>query len=184
MDDEKIIELYWQRSEEAISETQNKYDAYIRKIALNVLNSKSLAEECANDTYFAAWNSIPPNRPKHLSAFIGKIARNKALDRYAYSKRDKRNNQFDVFLSELGDCLADNKAQDDFNEGILSESINTFLAGLPSKYRKVFIRRYWYFSSINDISKVYDINENTVKTILFRTRQALKEYLENEGFTI
>lgn len=114
MEDERIIDLYWERSEAAISETSKKYGPYCRTIAYNILADSFESEECENDTYIAAWNTIPPTRPRILKSFLGRLTRNIALDRYDYNKAKKRNNEFDILLSELGDCIAAKNNQPEY----------------------------------------------------------------------
>jgi RNA polymerase sigma factor (sigma-70 family) len=181
VDDEMIVNLYWERSESAISETSKKYGAYCRTIAYNILADCLDAQECENDTYAAAWNTIPPTRPKILKSFLGRLTRNIALDRYDYNKAQKRNNEFDVLLSELGDCIATQDTEPKYETGYIAKHISDFLRGIDTKNRLVFIRRYWYSDSINDISVRFGMSVSKTKSVLFRTRKKLKAYLEKEG---
>lgn len=184
LDDEMIIDLYWERSETAIYETSNKYGSYCRTIALNILAVSSDAEECENDTYIAAWNTIPPTRPRILKSFLGRLTRNVALDRYDYNKAKKRNNEFDILLSELGDCIAAQNNQQEYEVGYISKHISNFLRSIDTKSRLVFIRRYWYSDSINDIALRFGMSVSKTKSLLFRTRNKLKKYLEKEGVAL
>lgn len=185
MEDNAIIELYWNRIEDAIRCTSDKYGRYLLKIALNVLNKREDAEECTNDTYLTAWNKIPPNRPNKLLAFLGRITRNIALDRYDYLSAKKRNSQFDVLLSELEQCLpSNNTVESDLDEGEIAASINRFLNKTNEDMRIVFVRRYWFSDSIKDIAERFNISESKVKSMLFRTRNKLRFHLEKEGHTI
>ncbi len=182
MEDHQIIELYWQRSENAIAETSNKYGNLLRKIALNIVGNYSDAEECENDTYIATWNAIPPTRPNILSAFLGKIARNIALNRYEYNKAQKRNNEFDLVLSELEECIAGKSSVEEaVEEGAVAAMLDDFLEGLKKETRIIFVRRYWYSDSVKDIAKRMQISESKVKTVLFRTRSQLQEFLAERG---
>lgn len=182
MEDNQIIELYWQRSENAIAETSTKYGKLLRKIAMNIVGNYSDAEECENDTYVATWNAIPPTRPNILSAFLGKIARNIALNRYEYNKAQKRNNEFDLVLSELEECIASkNTVEATVEEGVVASMLDDFLEGLKKETRVIFVRRYWYSDSVKDIAKRLQISESKVKTVLFRTRKELQDYLAERG---
>ncbi|MBQ9141975.1 MAG: sigma-70 family RNA polymerase sigma factor [Lachnospiraceae bacterium] len=185
MEDSQIIELFWQRCESAITETSHKYGKLCRRIAMNIVGNYSDAEECENDTYIAVWNAIPPTRPKIFSAFLSKIARNIALNRYEYNKALKRNNEFDLILSELEECIADkNTVEKTFEEGLLAGIIDDFLAGLSKEKRVIFVRRYWYSDNVKDIAKRMQISESKVKTVLFRTRKELQEYLAQRDIIV
>lgn len=186
MDDQNLIELYWQRSENAISETAAKYGCYCFQIAYNILASNEDSEECVNDTYFKIWKSIPPTRPNKFSAFIGKITRHIALNRYAYLTAEKRGgSNIPLALDELRDCLPDHKTPVQIlEEKELGVAINRFLHGLSSESRKIFLQRYWCLASIKDISVMYGITESKVKMTLLRTRNKFKRFLEKEGIAI
>lgn len=182
MEDSQIIELYWQRSENAITETSGKYGKLLRRIAMNIVGNFSDAEECENDTYVAAWNAIPPTRPGVLSAFLGKIARNIALNRYEYNKAKKRNHEFDLVLSELEECIAGaDNVEERMQEGELAAMLDEFLEGLKKETRMIFVRRYWYSDSVKEIAGRMRISESKVKTVLFRTRKELQDYLAERG---
>ena len=186
MEDDKIIDLYWERSETAISETSEKYGRYCLYIANNILHNDEDATECVNDTYLGAWNAMPPQRPNRLSTFLGKITRNISLNRFKQYRAEKRGfGQTSLVLSELEDCIpaADNveKAVDEMD---LVESINRFLYALPDAKRKVFVRRYWYLSPIRDIAEQYGISESKTASMLFRMRNELKNHLEKEGIDL
>ena len=185
MEDSQIIELFWQRSEDAIAQTAKKYGRLCRKIALNIVGNYEDAQECENDTYVAAWNAIPPTRPNVLSAFLSRIARNIALNRYEYNKAQKRNNEFDLVLSELEECIAGKSSVEDaYEEGVVAKILDDFLAGLSKEKRVIFVRRYWYSDAVKDIAKRMQISESKVKTVLFRTRKELQEYLEARGVLV
>lgn len=183
MDDGQIIDLYWARSENAIRETANKYGQYCRTIAYNILHNHEDAEECLSDTYLKAWGAMPPQRPRHLAAFLGRITRNLSLDRYKKITAQKRGlRQTALALSELGDCIpGDNSADQALDERALVESIEKFLYSCPKPKRDVFIRRYWYLSSIKEIAGDYGMGESKTASMLQRTRNQLKTHLREEG---
>lgn len=181
MEDKEIVDLFWQRREIAIEETTRKYNSYCFSIANNILNNSQDAQECVNDAYYAVWNSIPSARPTIFKTFLGRIARNISLNRYDYNRAKKRNSQFDILLSELEECIpAHEEVEKEILQGEIGKVISDFLRQCPLEHRKIFVRRYWYSDSIKDISKLYKINENKVKSILFRTRNKLKTHLERE----
>ncbi len=186
MDDRQIIELYNERSEAAISETADKYGRYCHYIAYNILYNDQDSEECVNDTYFKAWNTIPPQQPKKLSTYLGKITRNLALDRYKYYNREKRGaGQSSAFLEELSECVpASDNTEQSVTEKMLVESLNAFLESMPSEKRQILVRRYWYFSPISEIASDFSISESKVKSILHRVRNKLKLFLEKEGIVL
>lgn len=186
MQDERIIRLYFQRSEDAVKETEKKYGRYCHRIAFNILHSDTDSEECVNDTYLRAWNSIPPTRPAKLSAFLGRITRHLALNRYEKSAAKKRGGgNVAAVLDELSECIPDASASQDITqEFIITETLNRFLADLPEQSRIVFVRRYWYLSPIKEIAHDYAMGESKVKMILLRTRNELKQLLEEEGIIV
>lgn len=183
MEDKQIVDLYWERSETAISETAKKYGKYCLYIANNVLHNAEDSEECVNDTYMRAWGSMPEHRPSILKTFLGKITRNLALDKYKSLTAEKRYcGQVPLVLDELHECLpsTDNTA-DIVDEMVLTELFNLFLSSLSLEQRKVFMRRYWYLSPIKDIAADYHMSESKVKMSLLRSRNELKRLLEKEG---
>jgi RNA polymerase sigma factor, sigma-70 family len=185
MEDDKIVELYWDRDEAAITATSDKYGAYCLSISQNILGNREDAQECVNDTYLKAWNTIPPHRPAMLSTFLGKITRNLSFDRYKASRRDKRGgSQTALVLDELGEIIADKRSDDEFDRKELLESINAFLSSLPPDKRKMFVCRYWYAYSIPEIAKRFGMTENNVSVSLNRTRQKLRNYLKERGFDL
>ncbi|MCQ2456827.1 MAG: sigma-70 family RNA polymerase sigma factor [Clostridia bacterium] len=183
MDDNFIIDLYWSRDEKAISETSEKYGKYCYKIAFNVLSDQGDSEECVNDTYLKAWNSIPPERPSVLSAFLGRITRNLALNRYNYKTAQKRGGgRIESSLEELAECVSGSETPEDVLEGIsVGRVINGFIAGLTQRNRNIFVSRYFYLESVSEIAEKYGLTEPAVKTALFRMRQALAVVLKREG---
>ena len=186
MDDNDIIGLYLERSEEAISETKLKYGALLYRISFGILRSKEDAEECVSDTYMRAWNSIPPNKPERLSAFLGKITRNLSLNRYEQMTALKRGGgSKELALEELEECIpAAGDVQDQVEDGELAELINGFLDRLPKESRIIFMRRYWYFCTVSEIAEDMQVGESKVKMSLHRTRKKLKQFLERKGVTL
>ena len=185
MEDAKIVALYWERAESALTETQNKYGAYCRQIARNILHNEEDAEECVNDTYMRAWNAIPPHKPARLSTFLGKITRNLALNRYyAYTAQKRGDGQMPAVLEEWQQCVPERFDDGIADELALKEAFDRFLRGLPQERRRIFLRRYWYVSSIREIAQEYSMGESKVKMLLLRTRNELKEFLEKEGIDL
>ena len=182
MEDEKIVALYWDRSETAIRETQIKYGRLLHSLSLNILKSRRDAEECVNDTYLGAWNSMPPHRPNLLRAFLCRLTRNISLNRYDYNRAEKRNPECLVSLEELYNSLSLN--EDPVEEMVLEALINSFLDGLPAEQRDIFLRRYWHMSSIRDIAAAYSMSESKVTSLLFRQRKQLKTMLEKAGINV
>ena len=182
MEDRQIIQLYNARSEEAISETKTKYGAYINTVAYNILRVHEDAEECEQDTYIRTWNSIPPHMPEVLRAYLGKLARNLALDMYRKAHAEKRGEgSVALCLDELGE-IASGETQ--LEAGEIAEVINSYLEGLEPKYRKIFVRRYFYMDPVKDIAERYGYSESKVKTALFRMRGELKKHLADEGIQL
>lgn len=186
MTDAEIIELYWMRSESAITRTAVRYGMFCMKISMNILSNKEDAEECVNDTYLRTWNALPPERPNSLSAFLGRITRNLSLDKYKARKAQKRGEgETALLLSELDELIpSGSNVENAVDESVLGELIDNFLSGIGKDDRIVFVRRYWYGDSISDITQRFKVSESKIKTGLFRTRQKLKDYLEKEGVTI
>lgn len=181
MEDSGIVELYWARDEQALRETEKKYGAYCHSIAYQIVKNRQDAEECVNDTYVQAWNAMPPQRPSILRAFLGKIARNLALNRYRAAHTQRRGGgQTALVLEELEDCLSDGP-EEALDEQELARQLDRFLRQLPRKDCCVFVRRYWYLDSLADIAARYHMALGSVKSSLFRSRKKLKQYLEQEG---
>ncbi len=183
MNDEKIVDLYWERTETAIDETAKIYGNYLFTIANNILQNTKDAKECVNDTYLKAWNNIPPVRPAIFQAFLGKITRNLSLNKYKEQRAKKRGGgEADLIYSELEDCISSkNSVEGEYEKGLVTKAINSFLISLRTENRVVFVRRYWYADSVRVIADRLQMSESKVKSMLFRTRKALKTYLENEG---
>lgn len=186
MDDEQIISLYFQRDQQAIEESRNKYGPYCAAVARRILPCPEDAEECVNDALLNAWGSIPPQRPRVLSAFLGTITRNLALDRLRQETAKKRGGgQVPLVLSELEDAVPDPAAVEDAVDArLLSDSINRFLHTLPEKERKAFVRRYWYVCPVKEVAAQGGMSESAAASLLRRLRKELKQHLEKEGITI
>lgn len=185
MTDQIIIDLFWQRSEDAIRNTSQKYGKYLTKIAMNILNYYEESEECVNDTYLMAWNQIPPDRPQKLLPYLGRITRCLALNRHDYWTAQKRNIEFTLQLSELEECLTGKDSiETQYEAGEIAASISAFLRTQRPDTRNIFIRRYWFSDSISEIADRFHMSESKVKSMLFRTRNQLKKHLESEGYDI
>ena len=182
MDDHKIIELYWARKEIAIKETSIKYGGLCTRIAKNILFSDEDSEECVNDTYYAVWNAIPDQKPSIFSAFIGRITRNLALKRYEYISAAKRNPAATTSFDELGDCVSGtDSVESEVESRRIERLIDKFLWRQKEEKRNVFIRRYWYFDSIESICHSTGFSQSKVKSMLYEMRRKLRKYLESEG---
>ena len=186
MDDNTIVQMYWDRDENAISVTSEKYGAYCLSIAKNILDNHEDAEECVNDTYLSTWNTIPTNRPSVLSTYLGKIVRNLSFNLYKKNKAEKRGSgHFALVLDELSELIAEpSKPEDELDCKLLSDVINSFLADLPTEKRKLFVCRYWYADSVKDIAKRFEMTENNVSVALNRLRTKLHNYLLESGFEL
>ena len=185
MEDKEIIDLYFARNENAITETAQKYGRMLKSIAYGILKNVSDCEECENDTYLAAWNKIPPQIPKIFAAFLGRIMRNIALDKYAYYTADKRNREFETALCELDDILpgGENPLLH-YENAEIARSITEFLHGKSYTKRVIFVRRYWYCDGISRIASDYGFSESKVKSMLMRMRNELKKFLERNEIQI
>lgn len=182
MEDKEIVKLYFDRDEKAISETKDKYENYCFSISYNILHDKEDVDEVLNDTYLATWNTIPPAHPENLSTFIGKITRRLSINKFRSNNAIKRGgSQVVVSFEELQDCIGDNSFNEKLQEKLLADTINEFLSDLKESDRKVFVCRYYYFDSIEDISKRFFYTKSKVKMSLKRTRDKLKDYLIKQG---
>ncbi len=183
MEDETIVALFWERNEDAITESRKKYGSYLRAVAARILASFSDAEETENDALLKAWNAIPPHRPSDLKAFLGKICREAAIDRYREKTRGKRGGgETALALEELGEIASDSGSPADALA--LGDALNAFLSSLPKDARVIFLKRYWYFSSVSAIARETGKSESAVKMALSRTRAALREHLTKEGLEV
>lgn len=180
MDDKQIISLFFERSEQAITELSQKYGDLCMKIARRILNDHQDAEECVNDAYLGAWNSIPPQSPDPLRAYICRIVRNRSLKKLRTNSAIKRGSQFEVSLSELEDCIPDNSMDEQLSISELSAQINAFLAALPRNDRLMFVKRYWFSESISELADAFGITENNVSVRLSRIRGKLHQYLNHK----
>ncbi len=182
MDDESIIGLYFVRSERAIAETAAKYGSYCYSIAHHILENREDSEESVNDTYLAAWNTMPPRHPSVLSTFLGKLTRYISLNRWKKRRAGKRGEgQVPLALEELEECIAGENLEQILEGRELPRCLNRFLEGLPEQERNIFVCRYWYLDSIQEIAQRYRFSESKVKSMLFRTRGKLRVRLEKEG---
>lgn len=186
MDDGEIIKLFQSRNETAITELSNKYGRYCRVIADNILKNISDTEECINDVFLKVWNSIPPAKPKFLSAFVARITKNAALDKYNMNHSAKRGNGCSpVAFDELGDLISGTESVEvNVENKELLEAINIFLAKLPKEKRLLFLGRYWYYYSISELANIFAMTEHNAVVTLGRTRKKLNDYLLKRGFDI
>lgn len=184
-EDEQIIDMYWAREQEAITETADKYGKYCGTIAWNILYNSEDCEECLNDTWLKAWNSMPTERPQILSAFLGAITRNLSLDRYRKNHAKKRGEgQVAYIFEELQDCFSSTGPEEELDAKELVNALNDFLGKLDGDNRKIFVRRYWYMDSVEAIAERFQVSAGKVKSSLFRTRNKLRLFLQERGFTV
>ena len=184
MKDSEIIGLYFERNEEAIEKTSEKYGAYCKVVAKNILNNPEDSEECFNSALLCLWNSVPPQKPENLRTFLAKITRNIAINKLRKNLAEKRGGKEGFFaFEELSECITEkNGVEESFETKELEKTINVFAKKLPEKERYIFIRRYFFFESMKEIGERYGFSENRVSVILFRTRKKLRKHLEKEGF--
>jgi RNA polymerase sigma-70 factor (ECF subfamily) len=186
MEDFEIVELYWDRNENAITQTDRKYGKYCRKIAFSIVNDREDTEECVNDTYLQTWNSLPPQRPEKLSTYLGKICRNISINLYEKLTADKRGgNETDACLDEISELVGgSSEVEEQLDLTVLTDLINKFLKRCEKQARTVFVQRYWYMMSVKEIARENRMSDSNVKMTLSRTREKLKLYLEEEGYSI
>ena len=186
MEDAEIVALYWARNEDAITQTKAKYGAYLNRVANNILADLEDSQECVSDTLLAAWRSMPDNRPKNLRTYLGKITRQVSIDLYRRRNRMKRYaSEYAISLEELGDSFTDGRTpEDELNARLLTETVNCFLQTLPDEARNTFIGRYYFFDSVKNVARYCGMSESKCKSMLYRTRQSLKVYLQKEGFDL
>ena len=185
MDDQALVDLYWARNEDAIQKTSTKYGKLCSYIANNILKNAEDCEECLNDTYFAVWNAIPVQRPNRFSVFISRITRNLALKKWGYLSAAKRNPSATISLDELGDCVSGTfSIEDEIESKHIESTIDVFLWEQGCEKRNIFIRRYWYFDSIESICKSTGFSQSKVKSILYELRLKLRKCLESEGIEV
>lgn len=183
MDDQKIIELYWARNEDAIRHTADRYGQYCYAIAYHILSVREDSEECVNDTYLDAWNSMPPHRPTVLSAFLGKITRRIAIDRWRQSHAQRRGGgEIALALDELSECVASSGDVVKEVETLeVAAAVQRFLDTMPELERRVFVRRYWHMESVAELAKRFGCGQSRIKSMLHRTRAKLQKHLQEEG---
>lgn len=185
MEDEKIIALFFQRSEQAIQALDEKYGPRCHQVSYNILNDRQDAEECVNDAYFGAWNAIPPAKPNPLLTYLLKIVRNLSCKRYWQKGAAKRNSNYTIALQEIEACLADrNTVEDAIEARELARILETFLDTLSGENRVIFLRRYWFSDSYQDIAQRVGLSEKTVSVRLTRTRQRMRQYLMERGMIL
>ena len=184
MDDQKIVQLYWDRSEVAIKETDKKYGPYCYTIAYNILANNEDAQECVSDTYLAAWNNLPPRRPAILSTFLGKITRRLSIDCWRIRTANKRGGgETPLALDELSECVSGGETPEQkLLRRQMALEFNRLLQTLPETERSVFLCRYWYLDSVSSIAEHFGFTESKVSTMLHRTRKKLRTMLEKEGW--
>lgn len=182
MEDLKIIELFYKRSEQAIIELSNKYGTICRKVANNILNNRQDTEECLNDAYLGAWNTIPPQNPNPLLTYICRIVRNLAIKKYHANTAAKRNSIYDIALDELENCFPSSAiVENEWEASETAESIDRFLASLDRDSRVMFVQRYWYSSSITELAELFHTSKHNVSVRLSRIRAKLRKHLIKEG---
>ena len=185
LEDLQIIELYWQRDEQAITETGQKYGRFCSRIAMNILCIREDAEECVSDTYHRVWNSIPPERPNAFLAWLGRIVRNLSLNRYQKNRAQKRYSGMDTMLSELEECIpSPGSVEQSIETAELSNIINEWLKTLPHEDCTLFVRRYWNGDSLSDIAKEMSVTSGKLAQRMYRLRKSLRIVLEKKGITI
>lgn len=182
MEDQQIIELFWKRSELAISELAGKYGKLLKSVSYNILQNEQDAEECVNDAFLAVWNAIPPEKPEFLQAYVCRIVRNLSLKKYRFHMAQKRNSYYDVILEEVADCLESSvKTEEEILARELTGCVNEFLGTLKEKDRVMFVQRYWYGLSAAQIGEHVNMSQNAVTVHLHRIRRKLKIYLRKRG---
>ena len=185
MEDKQIVELYWERSETAIAETEKKYGRYCHYIAYQILYNDEDAKQVVNDTYLKTWDTIPPQRPDTLKSYVGMISRQLALNIYEKQHTQKRGGQVTLVLDELSECIPDNAPDADIEDSVaLSDALNRFIRSLPQRTRNIFVRRYFYMSTAAEIAKDFSLKESNVTMHLLRTRKKLAQFLKKEGFDL
>lgn len=183
MEEKEILELFWQRKEEAIYAVKQKYGKLCMQIAYNILQNYQDAEECENDSYLRLWNNIPPKRPQPLISYLCRIVRNIALNCYAYKHAEKRSGEAEAIFEELEEALASSKqTEDELCYKELVQEISRFLEEKKREQRRIFLARYYFAASIAEIAEKYELSESKVKSVLFRMRKDLKERLERRGY--
>ena len=184
MEDNNIVELFWRRSESAISETELKYGKYLHSISYRILTDTEDARECVNDTYLKAWETIPPAKPSHLFAYLAKICRNLAFDRLDWNNAVKRKAEVIALTQEMEECIPGTWQDETADSADISRSVGAFLQRQTKENRMIFVRRYWYGDSVSQIAQRYEISQSAVLMRLSRTRSKLASYLKKEGISV
>lgn len=186
MRDDEIIQLYFERNEAAIAETDAAYGKYLLKIAYNILADTEDSKECVNDTYLKTWNSIPPHKPAVLSAYLGKIARESAIDTYRKQNRSKRKpSEYTLALDEISECVSGNEnTESGVDAKLLGKEISRYLRSVSEEKRRIFVLRYYRCDSVRVIAEKLNMSEAKIKSVLHRTRNGLKKHLAKEGFEL
>jgi RNA polymerase sigma-70 factor (ECF subfamily) len=184
MNDEEILDLYWSREEDAIRQTQQRYGEKLFALALRIVDNREDAQECVNDTYLKAWNAIPPQRPTFFFAYLSKICRNQAFGKLDWKNAAKRKAEIVELTEQMQQCIPDTRAEISLEGETLGAVLNGFLESLPRESRQIFMRRYYFLDSIEEIADRYGITQSKVKTRLHRTRTKLYDYLQQEGIKV
>lgn len=182
MEDSKIIELFFDRSEEAITELSKKYGQVCKSVAENILNNQLDSEECVNDAFLAVWNTIPPQKPEHLLSYVCRIVRNLAVKKYHANTAQKRNSIYDVAIDEIKECFPSSAlVEDEIESSDTAKAIDCFLESMDKQSRILFVRRYYYSDSIEDLAGLFRTSKHNISVRLSRIRKNLKKYLIKEG---
>lgn len=185
MTDNEIIDLLFERSEQAIAELSSKHGGAVKRVVFNILGNEQDAEECINDTWLGVWNAIPPHRPDPMRTFVCRIARNLAVKRYHANTAEKRNSHYDAALEELAECIPDScTVEIEYAAKELAAAIDSFLASLGYEDRFIFMRRYWYADTLTEIAQMMDMSYTSVSVRLHRTKNKLKDFLTKEGLLV
>ncbi|WP_322906370.1 sigma-70 family RNA polymerase sigma factor [Paenibacillus campi] len=187
LNDEDIVQLYWNRHESAIEESSRRYGRYCYAIAHNILHNSEDAEECVNDTWLRTWNTIPPQRPSKLAFFVGRITRNLSLDKYKAQTAKKRGGHMRTLMEQLTECIpapVSTQVEQTLSEQQLNRTINQFMHTLPERECNLFLARYWYGMSLTEMAQRFGMKENNIKASLFRSRGKLKRHLLEEGIEL
>ena len=184
MNDEQIIQLFFTRNEDAIRQTDDRYGAKLTRLSENIVGSREDAQECVNDTYFKAWDTIPPTKPVHFFAYLAKICRHLAFDRLDWNNAAKRKAEVVALTQEMEECIPGTWLEEELTNAEISSLIGDFLRKQPADTRMIFVRRYWYGDSVSEIALRYEISQNAVMMRLSRTRSKLAAYLKKEGIRV
>ncbi len=185
MEDERLMELFWSRSSQAVRETADKYGRYLGGVSMNILRCEGEVAECVNDTYLKVWNSIPPQRPGMFQSWLGRIAREISFDRYRREHGKKGGHEMELLLSELADCIPSSvRGQEASSNAEITEILDRFFKDMKKEQRMIFLRRYWYGNTVGEIAEQFSMKERSVKWSLYRSREVLRICLEREGIRL